>query len=74
MATLKTPQPKLDAVLLDHLFCPLCRKPLEYDRTEQVLISRHAGLVFPISHNIPLLVEELAIPLEQFEQETKSIS
>ena len=63
---------RLDPLLLDHLFCPVSRKALEYDRSAQVLISRHAGLVFPISHNIPLLVEELAIPLDQFEQETKT--
>ena len=64
--------PKLDQVLLDHLFCPVTRKTLEYDREAQVLISRHAGLVFPISHNIPLLVEELATPLDQYENSLES--
>ena len=65
--------PRLDQVLLDHLFCPVTRKPLEYDRAAQVLISPHAGLVFPISHNIPLLVEELAIPLDQYEHSSEAI-
>lgn len=51
--------------LLDHLYCPLTRKPLEYDRKAQVLISHAAGLVFPIRHGIPILVEELATPIDQ---------
>ena len=65
---------KLDPVLLNHLFCPVSRKALEYDQDAQVLISRHAALVFPISHHIPLLVEELAIPLDQYEQNTETSS
>ncbi|NQY82661.1 MAG: Trm112 family protein [Alphaproteobacteria bacterium] len=60
-----TALPRLDRVLLDNLFCPVSRKLLEYDHEAQVLISRQAGLVYPISHNIPLLVEELATPLDQ---------
>lgn len=55
---------RLPPALLQHLYCPLTRKPLEYDEESQVLISHSAGFIFPIRHQIPILVEELATPIE----------
>ena len=45
----------VDPKLLDVLVCPLTKGPLEYDRQAQELISRQAGLAFPIRDGIPVL-------------------
>lgn len=63
---------RLDPVLVKHLTCPLTRKPLDYDRQRQALISTEAGLVFPIRHNVPLMLEELAVSLESWNANEES--
>ena len=50
----------LDAKLLEILVCPLTRGPLEYDRNAQELISRAAGLAYPIREGIPIMLPEQA--------------
>ncbi|HKD58483.1 MAG TPA: Trm112 family protein, partial [Hyphomicrobiaceae bacterium] len=41
-------QPPLDPRLLEILVCPLSKGPLEYDREASELISRKAGLAYPV--------------------------
>ena len=54
------PQPPLDQRLLDILVCPLTKGPLDYDRDANELISRKAGLAFPVRDGIPIMLPEEA--------------
>lgn len=45
----------MDARLLDILVCPLCKGPLEYDKTAQELICNPDKLAFPIRDGIPIM-------------------
>ena len=47
-----------DRKLLELLVCPLTKSRLEYDAGAQELISRAAGLAFPIRDGIPFLTRE----------------
>ena len=47
----------MDPRLLDILVCPVTKGPLEYDRTRQELVSRSAGLAYPIRDGIPVMLE-----------------
>ncbi|MEP9401426.1 Trm112 family protein [Sphingomonas sp. VNH70] len=48
-----------DPWLLSILVCPLTRTPLEHDADRGELVSRAAGLAYPIRDGVPvLLVEE----------------
>lgn len=62
-----TQQPSVDHTtdpkLLELLVCPFTRMPLIYDAAGQELISRAAGLPFPIRHGVPLMTEDAARPL-----------
>lgn len=55
----------LDPRLLEVLVCPLTKGPLEYDRIRGELISRRAGLAYPVRDGIPIMLPEEARPLEQ---------
>ena len=46
----------VDPKLLEILVCPQTRGPLAYDRDKQELISRQAGLAFPIRDGIPIML------------------
>ncbi len=49
----------LDPWLLSILVCPVTRTPLEHDAVRSELVSRAAGLAYPIRDGVPvLLVEE----------------
>jgi len=63
------PQPAAPAVpvdprLLEILVCPLTKGPLEYDRAHNELISRKAGLAYPIRDGIPIMLPEEARHLD----------
>jgi uncharacterized protein YbaR (Trm112 family) len=60
----RTPQPAVDPRLLEVLVCPLTKGPLEYDRDAGELISRKAGLAYPVRDGIPIMLPEEARPLE----------
>ncbi|BCW87142.1 hypothetical protein sos41_02690 [Alphaproteobacteria bacterium SO-S41] len=45
-----------DAKLLEILVCPQTRGPLSYDREKQELVSRQAGLAFPVRDGIPIML------------------
>jgi uncharacterized protein YbaR (Trm112 family) len=55
---------EIDPRLLEILVCPVTRGPLEYDRAAQELISRRAGLAFPIRDGIPIMLVDEARSLE----------
>ena len=48
------------AKLLEVLICPVTRGALTYDREKQELISKKAGLAFPIKSGVPILLVEKA--------------
>ncbi len=52
--------PAIDPRLLAILVCPVSKGPLFYDRTAQELISRKAGLAFPVRDGIPIMLPEEA--------------
>ncbi|HMN36828.1 MAG TPA: Trm112 family protein [Hyphomicrobium sp.] len=52
--------PGVDPRLLELLVCPLTKTRLEYDAVRQELISRAAGLAFPIRNGVPLLIADAA--------------
>lgn len=52
--------PTPDPQLLEVLICPLTHTPLDYDAERRILVSRKAGLAFPIRGGIPVLVPEKA--------------
>jgi uncharacterized protein YbaR (Trm112 family) len=45
-----------DAKVLEILVCPQTRGPLCYDRDKQELVSRQAGLAFPVRDGIPIML------------------
>lgn len=56
---------KVDPKLLEILVCPLTKGPLEYDVERQELVSRQAGLAYPIREGIPIMLTEEARPLDE---------
>ena len=54
----------VDPRLLEILVCPSTKGPLEYDRAAGELISRQAGLAYPIRDGIPIMLPDEARPLE----------
>jgi uncharacterized protein YbaR (Trm112 family) len=55
---------QVNAKLLEILVCPLTKTALEYDAAAQELISRAAGLAYPIRNGIPLMTVEAARRLD----------
>ncbi len=55
----------IDSRLLEILVCPLTKGPLEYDREAGELISRKAGLAYPVRDGIPIMLPEEARKLEE---------
>lgn len=56
---------RADPRMLELLICPITRKPLEYDREAQELVSKSAGLAYPIRGGLPILLEEAARVLDE---------
>ena len=54
----------VDPRLLEILVCPVTRTTLEYDRQAGELISRAAGLAYPIRDGIPIMLPEEARSLD----------
>ena len=55
---------KVDPRLLEILVCPVTKGPLEYDAAAQELISKQAGLAYPIRDGIPIMLPEEARQIE----------
>ena len=60
-----SPEEKVDPKLLEVLVCPLTKTVLEYDAAANELISRAAGLAFPIIAGIPRMRLEDARRLDE---------
>ena len=58
-------QQHVDPKLLEILVCPLTKTSLDYDASRQELISRAAGLAFPIRDGIPIMLPEEARKLDE---------
>ena len=54
----------VDPKLLEILVCPVTKGPLEYDAAAQELISRQAGLAYPIRDGIPIMLADEARQLD----------
>ena len=54
----------VDPKLLELLVCPLTKGPLIYDREAGELISRAAGLAYPVRDGIPIMLPDEARVLE----------
>ena len=55
----------IDPKLLEILVCPLTKGPLVYDADNQELISKQAGLAYPIRDGIPIMLVDEARALDE---------
>ena len=53
-----------DPQMLEALICPLTHASLEWDAERGELISRRAGLAYPVRDGIPIMLEAEARRLE----------
>jgi uncharacterized protein len=60
-----------DPKLLETLICPVSKGALTYDRAAQELISRAAGLAYPIRDGIPIMLQGEARELSDAERDAK---
>ena len=51
---------KYDRKMLEALVCPLTQNVLEYNEENQELISKTAGLAYPIRNGIPIMLADEA--------------
>lgn len=58
--TPQTPAGEVDPRLLELLVCPLTKTALRYDRARAELISKAAGLAYPIRDGVPVMLPEEA--------------
>jgi uncharacterized protein YbaR (Trm112 family) len=54
----------LDPKLLEILVCPLTKTALIYDAERQELVSKAAGIAYPIRDGIPIMLPEEARKLD----------
>lgn len=59
----QAPEAVCERKLLEFLVCPVTKGSLDFNASTQELISRKAGLAYPIRNGVPLLTEEAARPL-----------
>ncbi|MGH6828464.1 MAG: Trm112 family protein [Rhizomicrobium sp.] len=60
-----------DPKLLEILICPLTRTRLKYDRERQELVSRAAGLAYPIRDGVPVMLAAEARELREEERDER---
>ncbi len=60
----RIPSHGVDPKLLEILVCPLTKGPLIFDSASQELISKQAGLAYPIRDGIPIMLVDEARPLD----------
>ena len=65
--TVMEPDPKL----LEILVCPVTKATLIYDRAREELISRQAGLAYPIRSGIPIMLPDEARLLTDAERDRR---
>lgn len=57
-----------DPKLLEILVCPLTKTSLIYDRSRQELVSKAAGLAYPIRGGVPIMLPGEARELSEAER------
>ena len=60
-----------DPKLLEILVCPVTKGPLRYDRERAELISKSAGLAYPIRAGVPIMLASEARELTDAERDAK---
>ncbi len=55
----------VDPRLLEILVCPITKGPLDFDARAQELISRQAGLAYPIRDGIPIMLPDEARRIDE---------
>lgn len=55
---------EFDRRMLEALICPRTQTTLSYDAEKQELVSKAAGLAFPIRNGIPVMLVDEARPLD----------
>jgi len=58
-----------DPKLLEILVCPVTKASLVYDREKQELISKLAGLAYPIRGGVPIMLADEARELSDAERD-----
>jgi uncharacterized protein len=58
-----------DPKLLEILVCPLTKSVLRYDRDRSELVSRAAGLAYPIRGGVPVMLPGEARELSEEERD-----
>ena len=58
-----------DPKLLEILVCPVTRTRLHYDPERQELVSKAAGLAYPIRGGVPIMLASEARALSEAERE-----
>jgi uncharacterized protein len=61
----------IDPKLLEILVCPVTKGPLIYDRERQELVSKRAGLAYPIRNGVPIMLAGEARELSEEERARK---
>ncbi|MFQ5534375.1 MAG: Trm112 family protein [Sphingomonadales bacterium] len=64
---MKDRAPAVDPKLLEILVCPMTQGPLDYDPKRQELVSKKAGLAYPIRDGIPIMLVGEARTLDDSE-------
>ncbi|MGQ0442741.1 MAG: Trm112 family protein [Methylophilaceae bacterium] len=57
----------MDTKLLEILVCPVTKGPLIYKKAQNELVSKSAGLAYPVRDGIPVMLEDEARRLEEKE-------
>jgi uncharacterized protein YbaR (Trm112 family) len=58
-----------DPKLLEILVCPVTKGPLRYERERLELVSRQAGLAYPIRNGVPIMLQSEARELTDAERD-----
>lgn len=58
-------EPDIDRRLLEILVCPVTKGPLEWKPATRELISRQAGLAFPVRDGVPIMLPDEARILDE---------
>ena len=56
--------PAFDRRMIEALVCPVTQHRLDYDAAQQELVSKPAGLAFPIRNGIPVMLVDEARKLD----------
>ncbi|MDD6088341.1 MAG: Trm112 family protein [Desulfovibrionaceae bacterium] len=58
--------------LLELLACPVCRTAVEAVDNGEGLLCRKCGLIYPVQDEIPIMLQEEAIPQQEWKNKKKN--